>query len=176
MRAILTAGEFNGNRRRSYPVMRVEIDQLSNNAHVWIFGISPGLDESKQDRLLMKVDAFLDQWAAHGNPIRGARDLKEGSFLIIAADETSERSGCSIDRMFGTLRQLEQELGVQILDSNRIFVRDEGRVRAVPRHEFPRSADLGTPVFDTTAEQLGAVRTGAWEKTAGDCWHRQLLA
>ena len=156
--------------------MRVDIDQLSNNAHVWIFGVSPALDDEKQRVLLSKVDGFLEQWAAHGNPIRGARDLREGSFLIIAADETSERSGCSIDRMFGTLRQLEQELGVQILDSNRIFVRDDGRVRAVPRHEFPKAADSATPVFDTLAEQLGAVRTGAWEKTAGDSWHRQLLA
>ena len=156
--------------------MRVDINHLSNNAHVWIFGVSPALDGQKQGILLSRVDAFLDQWAAHGNPIRGARDLREGSFLIIAADETSERSGCSIDRMFGTLRQVEQELGVQILDSNRIFLRDEGRVRAVPRHEFRNAASPATPVFDVTAEQLGAVRTGAWERPAAESWHRQLLA
>jgi hypothetical protein len=156
--------------------MRVAIDELSNNAHVWIFGVSPALDEEKQRLLLGKVDAFLDQWAAHGTPIRAARDVREGSFLIIAADETGERSGCSIDRMFGTLRQLESELGVQILDANRIFLRDDGRVRAVPRHEFRNAADLTTPVFDVTAEQLGAVRTGAWERAAGESWHRQLLA
>lgn len=155
--------------------MRVDIDQLSNNAHVWIFGVSPVLDREKQATLLTKVDVFLDQWAAHGNPIRGARDLREGSFLIIAADEASERSGCSIDRMFGLLRQLESELGVQILDSNRIFLREKGQVRAVPRQEFRNAADLATPVFDVTAEQLGSVRTGAWERPAGECWHRQLL-
>ena len=156
--------------------MRVDINQLSNNAHVWIFGVSPALDAGQQTALLSKVDAFLDQWAAHGNPIRGGRDLREGSFLIIAADETSERSGCSIDRMFGVLRQLEGELGVQILDANRIFLRENGQVRAVPRQEFRNAADLATPVFDVTAEQLGSVRTGAWERPAGDCWHRQLLA
>lgn len=155
--------------------MRVDISQLSDNAHVWIFGVSPALDEEKQRTLLSRVGAFLDQWAAHGNPLRGASEVREGSFLIIAADETSERSGCSIDRMFGTLRQLEQELGVQILDSNRIFLRDDGRVRAVPRHEFRTMANPATPVFDVTAEQLGAIRTGAWERRASDSWHRQLL-
>ncbi len=155
--------------------MRVDINQLSNNAHVWIFGVSPALDEGQQARLLSKVDAFLDQWAAHGNPIRGGRDLREGSFLIIAADETSERSGCSIDRMFGVLRELERELGVQILDANRIFLRDNGQIRAVPRQEFRNAADLATPVFDVTAEQLGSVRTGAWERPAAESWHRQLL-
>ena len=50
-------------------------------------------------------------------PIQGARELREGSFLIIAADEKREKSGCSIDRMFGTLKSLERELSVQILDS-----------------------------------------------------------
>ena len=171
---MLTAGSLM-KTRAVHRVMRVDIDQLSNSAHVWIFGISPALDEEKSQTLLRRVDAVLDQWAAHGVPIHGARDLREGSFLIIAADDKRERSGCSIDRMFQTLRQLEGELGVQILDSNRIFLRDGGRVRAVPRHEFRGAANLSTPVFDVTAEELGAVRNGAWERPAGDSWHRQLL-
>lgn len=156
-------------------VMRVNLDQLSDSAHIWIFGISPALDEEQSRTLLGQVDAFLDNWAAHGVPIHGARELREGTFLIIAADENRERSGCSIDRMFGTLRQLERDLGVQILDSNRIFLRDGGRVRAVPRHEFKSAADAATPVFDVTAEELGAVRNGAWERAAGESWHRHLL-
>jgi hypothetical protein len=155
--------------------MRVTIDQLSDNAHVWIFGVSPALDREKADVLLRQVDAFLDSWAAHGVPIRAGRDLREGSFLIIAADEKSERSGCSIDRLFGTLKQLERDLGVQILDANRVFLRDDGQVRAVPRQEFRTRADASTRVFDTTAEQLGTVRTGAWERAAADSWHRHLL-
>ena len=156
--------------------MRVNIDQLSNDAHVWIFGISPALDPSQSETLLRYVDAFLEQWAAHGTPIRGARDLREGSFLVIAADENCERSGCSIDRMFGTLKALERELQVQILDSNRVFLRDGGSVRAVLRPEFRSSANADTPVFDVTAERLGDVRSGAWERRAADSWHRQLLA
>lgn len=155
--------------------MRVNIDQLSNDAHIWIFGISPALDAQKSAVLLRHVDAFLDDWAAHGVPIRGARDLREGSFLIIAADENREKSGCSIDRMFGTLRALEQELQVRILDSDRIFVRQDGTVRAVPRGAFRDAATQETPVFDVTAEKLGQVRSGSWERPVRESWHRQLL-
>ena len=155
--------------------MRVNIDQLSNDAHIWIFGISPALDERQSEALLRRVDVFLDEWAAHGVPIRGARELREGSFLVIAADENRERSGCSIDRMFGTLKELERQLQVQILDSNRIFLREGASVRAVPRLEFRNAANADTPVFDVTAERLGDVRTGAWERRAGDSWHKQLL-
>lgn len=155
--------------------MRVNIDQLSNDAHVWIFGISPALDERGSAILLEKVDRFLEDWAAHGVPITGARDLREGSFLIVAADENREKSGCSIDRMFGTLRALEQELGVQILDSGRVFFRSGLGVEAVSRGEFARSANADTHVFDVTAERLGDVRGGTWERRASDSWHRQLL-
>lgn len=155
--------------------MRVPIDQLSNDAHIWIFGISPSLDAAKSDALLRTVNAFLDNWAAHGVPIKGSAEVREGSFLIVAADEQREKSGCSIDRMFGTLKQLERELGVQILDSNRIFFRDADGIRAVERHAFRTSATSDTRVFDVTAERLGDVRAGAWEKPAAESWHRQLL-
>jgi hypothetical protein len=155
--------------------MRVNIKQLGNEAHIWIFGISPSLDAPKADAVLRQVDAFLDNWASHGTPIRGARDLREGSFLIIAADERTEKSGCSIDRMFGTLKSLERELNVQILDANRIFVRDDESVRAVPRQSFRDTATADTRVFDTTADRLGDVRTGTWERPARDSWHHQLL-
>lgn len=155
--------------------MRVPIDQLSNDAHIWIFGISPSLDAPRSERLLRRVEAFIDQWAAHGTPIRGAAEVREGSFLVIAADEHSEKSGCSIDRMFGTLRELERELGVQILDSTRVFFRDNGNVRAVGRGDFKNAADADTRVFDVTAERLGEVRHGAWERRAADSWHARLL-
>jgi len=155
--------------------MRVNIEQLSNDAYIWIFGISPALDDAKSATLLRNVDAFLDQWASHGTPIRAARDLREGSFLVIAADEQSDKSGCSIDRMFGTLKAMERELGVQILDSNRVFLRDAGAVRAVPRGDFRNAANSDTPVFDVTAERLGDVRDGRWERRAADSWHSALL-
>lgn len=155
--------------------MRVPIDQLSNNAHIWIFGISPSLDDAKSATLLREVSSFLDEWAAHNVPITGAAEVREGSFLIVAADEHREKSGCSIDRMFGTLKRLEQELGVTILDANRVFLRDGGDVRAVPRGEFKNAASEETRVFDVTAERLGDVRHGAWEKRAADSWHRHLL-
>jgi len=155
--------------------MRVPIDQLSNDAHVWIFGISPALDANQGQVLLEQVDTFLDRWASHGTPIRGARELREGSFLIVAADEHSERSGCSIDRMFGTLKQLERDLNVMILDSSRVFLRDGQQVRAVGRGDFRTAATPDTPVFDTTAERLGDLRSGAWERPAAASWHRHLL-
>ena len=155
---------------------RIELNQLDNDARIWIFGISPALDAVQSARMLQQVDAFLAGWSAHSEPVTSARELRDGSFLIIAVDKDSETSGCSIDRMFGLLRQFERDFGVHILDPNRVFVRGaDGGVHAPTRAEFRDSGDPHTMVFDTLAERLGDVRSGRWERKAEESWHRSLL-
>jgi len=156
---------------------RVDISQLPDQSRIWIFGVSPALDDRKSSRLLGAIDEFLDRWAAHNQPIVSARDLLHGSFLIIAVDQQSETSGCSIDRMFGLLQEMERELGVTILDSSRIFCREaDGRVRAISRTNFRNEGNLQTIVFDTVAERLDAIRSGRWQTPARDSWHRRLIS
>ena len=155
---------------------RTDIATLSDEARIWIFGISPALDASRAATMLSRIDPFLDDWAAHGQPIRSAREIRDGSFLIVAVEKSAETSGCSIDRMFGTLRQLERDLGVAILDAGRVFFRHgDGRVDAMSRAELRDRGDLHTIVFDTTAERLGEVRSGRWERRAELSWHRDLI-
>jgi hypothetical protein len=152
------------------------IQNLSDDAYVWVFGLSPRLDDMTAAQVSSRIDLFLKEWAAHGQPITSAREVRDGSFLIIAADSQSERSGCSIDKLFGTLVQLEREHDVKILDPDRVFFRHgDGRVDAMSRAEFREKADAHTIVFDTTVERLGDIRNGKWEKKAEESWHRQLL-
>jgi hypothetical protein len=152
------------------------MNQLDDQARIWLFGISPSLDENKSQAVLATVDQFLDQWAAHGTPVTSARELLFNSFLAIAVDETSETSGCSIDRMFGLLHQFERDLGVSILDANRVFVRHtDGRIEALSRADFRNRGDLHTTVFDTTAERLSEIRSGHWIRKAQEAWPGKLL-
>lgn len=156
---------------------RLDLNRLSDDAYAWIFGISPALDDSQQRAMLERVDAFLRDWAAHGTPIDSGREIRDGRFLVIAAEHNTERSGCSIDRLFGTLKQLEREFGVTILEPTRVFFRHgDGRIDALSRAEFREKGDAHTIVFDTTAETLGDIRSGAWERRAEESWHRQLLS
>jgi hypothetical protein len=155
---------------------RIDIKQLDDDARIWIFGISPPLDERQSAEVLRHVDDFLGEWAAHSMPVTSARDLRDGTFLIIAIDKETETSGCSIDRMFGLLRQFESTFGVSILDANRVFVRAaDGKPHAVTRSKFREEGDPHTIVFDTLVERLGDVRHGRWERRAAESWHRSLL-
>jgi len=154
----------------------IDIQDLPDDARIWIFGISPPLDDTQREAVLSTVDPFLDGWAAHNVPITSARVIVDDSFLVVAVDKLSETSGCSIDRMFGLLRQLEQRFGVQILEADRVFVRHgDGHVDAISRADFRERGDKHTVVFDTLAERLGDVRRGRWEKPAEESWHARLL-
>src|SRR6266536_429392 len=155
---------------------RIDISQLPDDSRIWIFGISPALDTNKSTRLLSVVDRFLDDWSAHQQPIVSGREIVHRSFLVIGVDRRSETSGCSIDRMFGLLRQLERELDVAILDPNRIFLRDaSGSVTCVSRRAFSERGRGDTVVFDILAERIGEIRGGEWERPARDSWHNELL-
>lgn len=149
---------------------------LPDDSRIWIFGISPAIDAARGAQLLARIDAFLAEWAAHGEPITSGRDLIEGSFLVIGVDKRSETSGCSIDRMFGLLQELERDLGVKILDPDRIFYRGaDKQVHVATRKEFRESGDPHTIIFDVLADRLGDVRSGRWERPAKDSWHRAFL-
>lgn len=156
---------------------RIELNSLPDEARTWVFGISPNLDREGVALVKDEVDRFVTKWSSHGEEIVAATEvIGDGSFLLIAITAASETSGCSIDRMYGLLRQLETKLGVSIVDSDRVFYRDDaGAVAAIPRREFRSAATLATSVFDTTAERLGAIRSGAWERPAAESWHARLL-
>src|SRR5205823_11379477 len=127
------------------PMPRTDIDRLSDDAAIWIFGITPALDADASRTALQQIDRFLDEWAAHRVPVLSGRELRDGAFLIVAAEKNSETSGCSIDAMFGTMRQLEREFGVQMLDASRVFYRDaSGNVASVARGEFRNVANEET--------------------------------
>ncbi len=155
---------------------RTDIERLSDDASIWIFGITPALNTEQSAILLHHVDAFLDQWKAHGVPVTSGRELRDGRFLIVAAEANSEKSGCSIDSMFRVIRALEKEHKVSMLDASHVFFRRaDGTIDSALRGEFARHASHDTVVFDTTAERLGDVRRGAWERPARESWHAALL-
>lgn len=151
-----------------------EISKLSAAASVWIFGITPAV--SDEAAMLARVDQFLRGWVAHQVPVLSGRELRDGCFLIVAAEKESETSGCSIDSMFGLIRGLEREFGVALLDANRIFYRDaSGAVTCCLRNEFGDRANEDTLVCDIAVQTLGQVRSGAWERPARESWHSALL-
>ena len=94
----------------------VPFDTLPDDARLWVFASAEPLGAEQSARLLQEVDAFLATWAAHGDPLRAARDWRDDRFLAVGVDQsTAGASGCSIDGLFRRLQALEPALGTTLL-------------------------------------------------------------
>ncbi len=156
---------------------RVNFDTMPEDARLWIFAADRPLSAAKRDRLLGRVDAFLEEWKAHGVPLTAARDWRYERFLFIGVDEAvAGVSGCSIDALVNDMKALESELSVTLVDNSPVMFRDGGSIRRVQRQEFAELAAGGTVdgdtlVFNNTLTTVGQLRAGEWEVPASHSWH-----
>jgi hypothetical protein len=157
--------------------MLVDFTNLSPDARLWIFAAERPLSGHEQRQLLESVDAFLENWKAHGQPLAAGRDLRYGQFLLVAVDESNAgASGCSIDAMVRVLGELETQLDVNLTDHGPVLYQTPHGVHRVPRPEFAKLAREGavgpeTVVFNNTLTRLAELRAGRWELPARDSWH-----
>jgi hypothetical protein len=154
----------------------VPFDSLPDESRVWVFASDRPVERDAADRLIEAVDGFLEQWKAHGAPLRCGREWRDDRFLIVGVDTTVEgASGCSIDGLFRTLQRLETAIGARLVGGGRVFFRDpSGHARAASREEFADLAEHGTvtaetPVFDTSLTSAGEWRA-SFERPAGESW------
>lgn len=156
---------------------RTTFDRLPEHGRLWVFPSSRALEPGEREALLDEVDAFLDGWAAHGEPLHSARDLREDRFLLVGVNvDAASPSGCSIDALVNRLRSLGEELGVELIDHASVWYRGEGGIERVSRAEFKELARAGevdpdTPVVDTTLTRLDQLRKEGLERPARKSWH-----
>ncbi|MSR23359.1 MAG: hypothetical protein EXR92_07445 [Gemmatimonadetes bacterium] len=156
--------------------------RLPDTARLWAFGVSRALQPDEEARLLTAVDRFLDGWNAHGQPLAAARAWLDGRFLLVGVDDSlTPPSGCSIDALVGTLREVERAFGVEIVGGGSVWYRDAargGEPRTISRTDFQKEVARGavtedTIVFDFSLTRVEELRQGRWELPAGRSWHRR---
>ena len=159
----------------------VNFKDLPDDSRTWVFGADKTIDSTASKTLLAEVDRFLDQWKAHGAPLTVGRDWKDGRFLTVGVDQSTEgASGCSIDGLFRTLKGLGPQLGASLVTSGLVFYRDtDGSVKSVDREPFSALAADGrvteaTRVFDPTVTSLREWKA-RFEMNARDSWHAGLM-
>lgn len=160
---------------------RVPFDALPDHGRLWVFPMSRPLSGDERSTLLDEVDAFLERWAAHGAPLRSARELVEDRFLLVGVDVDAEApSGCSIDALVNNLVGIARERGFTLTDHGPVRYRDGDEIREASRNAFrdlARDGSLGPDVrvFDTTLTRVGLLRSGGLERPARDSWHGKVF-
>src|SRR5690606_25831190 len=102
----------------------VAFSALPDEARLWIFASPDPITGSTAEKLIERVDGFLEEWHAHGHPVVGSRDWRHDHFVLVAADEAATGvSGCSTDALFRIFKQAEKELDITLLDGSLVWCR-----------------------------------------------------
>lgn len=158
---------------------QISFDDLPDGARLWIFPADRPLAPAELESLTRSVEQSLAGWNAHGSPVRWGHTLLYDQVLLVGVDEShAELTGCSIDSCVASIRTLEAELQVGMLDHARVFYRDGDRLTWAARPEFRELAAAGsvtqeTIVLNNIITTVGEFRRGGWETPAKSSWHAQ---
>src|SRR5690554_2154381 len=147
---------------------------------IWIYQASRMLNTEEAELLLEKMDKFTEQWTAHGKQLVAQALLKYNQFLVIRVNEgLVKATGCSIDKSTDTLKQIQEELGLDFFDRMQIAYRDAETIKTVSRAEFEKLIESGkvdgnTIVFNNMVGNSQELET-RWEIPLKDSWHAQVF-
>jgi hypothetical protein len=96
-------------------------EQMPSDARIWTYTSNRKLDKSEVDRISDKLSAFCEQWNTHGALMPTSFLIKYDQVIILAVDESNlGASGCSIDSSVRLLRDIESELGIDLLNQGKV--------------------------------------------------------
>lgn len=137
-------------------------EKLSDDANVWVFAANRPWTAEQAAMIQKHIDGFLQDWSSHGSTLRAGAKILNDALLVIALDETTEASGCSIDKLYRVVRDLGVATGTSLLEGGRIVYRINGDIRSVPRSQRA-TVPPDAVILDTTVSRLADIRSGAWE-------------
>ena len=155
--------------------MYVAFDHLPPRARVWVYQASRPLSEAELMPLLPRLAGFAEEWTSHGRQLAASAQFLHRQFLVIGLDEAvAGASGCSIDASVRFVRELEQQLGIELLEKSRMAFLDEGQLRFFTRRELREAIAAGqvtadTPYFNNTLSTKGELDLH-WPAPAGQTW------
>lgn len=160
--------------------MYTQYTNLPNNSRVWIYQANRPFSIEEVEFISAKAINFIDQWTRHGDDLKGSFTIKYNQFLVLAVDESFNNvSGCSIDSSVRFIKELEQELAIDLMDKMNVTFKDGENINLVKLSDFQDFAKEGkitseTIVFNNMVNTKFDFET-KWEVTAKESWHSRFL-
>lgn len=113
--------------------MYLPFDQLSSASRVWLYASTRPFTEDEQGMIRAALKTFCEGWATHGTLMPTSFEILHEQLLVLAVDESQlGASGCSIDSSVRALRNLEESLGLDLVDQGKITLKtSDGALRVV---------------------------------------------
>jgi len=114
--------------------MYLPFDQLPDSSRVWIYVSSRSFTADEQALIQSNLIDFCGEWATHGSGMPTSFVILHEQLIVLAVDESQlGASGCSIDSSVRALRNLEELLGVNLVDQGKLTLRNQaGQLQVLP--------------------------------------------
>ena len=160
--------------------MLVDYNSLPDTARVWVYQSDRKFNEEELTVIRKNASEFIETWTRHGDQLKGGFSLKYDQFLVLAIDESfANASGCSIDASVRFVKQIEEQLSVDMMNKLNVSFKDGGNINIVSLADFQKYAKENkitndTIVFNNMVQTKGEVEQN-WEVAAKDSWHNRFL-
>lgn len=154
--------------------MLIPFEQLPGTSRIWIFQSDIELDNKTMGIVLKKAAAFLATWTAHNNELHAGVTVLHNYFLILAVDENrNDASGCSIDKAFRFIRELEKDLNLSWLNRMNVAVMNNGVITILKVNELKNQLERGeyglTMIFNNLVQQKAELESN-WLVPVKESW------
>lgn len=145
---------------------------IPEQSPVFIFPFSKTLTDEVKENVASTTNQFLSQWQSHGDPVRADAWVEESRFLIVAVDaDLTIPSGCSKDKLYHFIQNLEKELGISRETATKFFVKSGHEILTFSRNELKEAWILNqlsaeNQVFPVWLETYGQFQT-MWKSNLG---------
>ena len=155
-------------------------EQLPYTSRIWIFQCNRALSSQEESEILEKANLFAITWSAHGNDLQAGAAILYNQFLILSVNEEENgASGCSIDKSFKFIQDLESEYKINWLDRSKLAFFIDNEVYIYPMSELKLKIDSGTItkdtlIFNNLVDKKGDLEH-KWIIPAKDSWIKKYL-
>ncbi len=153
---------------------------FSPQSRVWVYQSDRKFSEAEQKLILNKLALFTGQWKAHGSELLASAEIRYGFFIVLIVDETQANvTGCSIDSSVRLIKEIEQELDVNLFDRLKITYLKGDDVVLVNKIAFEdlinkEEINLETIVFNNLVQSLQDL-DHQWKIPFKDSWHAKVF-
>ena len=160
--------------------MLVDFNTLPETSRVWIYQASRSFTENELEEVTSKLNAFIENWTAHGSDLQSGYEIKYKRFIILSLNQSlNNATGCSIDASVQFIQQLEKEYNIDLLDKMNVSYKQGEFVAYKTLIDFKKMAkqkavSKNTIVFNNLVTNIAEYKEN-WEVPAKDSWHNRFL-
>lgn len=153
---------------------------LSNNSKIWIFQSTRNFNAEEITEIESTLDAFMQEWNAHGAKLTAAYAIPYDRFIVLAVDENVEpASGCSIDSMTRIVKALEEKYNFGLLNRMLVSYKIEDEIFTLPLNEFKQKVKNNEIPEEASVFHNGITKLSefeeSWELPLAESWVKSLL-